>query len=108
MIHLLGTVGLYVGTLAAFAFVASYQLFARWWASEEGRHMMSFTTVLALALGYFSYRTLTTPALPLPRGTELARTLIFNAIAWVLVWRCWLLGRKQIWASWRRHSKEER
>lgn len=106
MIHAIGDIGVLVGAVAATVFVVAYQLTARWWRSEEGRHMMSFTTVIAVALDYASWRVLTAQPWPYPPAVDAIRTGIFCAIAVLMVWRCWILGRRQIWASWRR-SKEE-
>lgn len=105
MIHLIGTVGLVAGAVAATLFVVAYHLSARWWVSEEGRHLMSFTATMAAVLTYTAVRTLTTPARELPRSVEVVRALIFCTVAGLLVWRCWMLGRAQIWASWRRRER---
>jgi hypothetical protein len=106
MIHAIGDVAVFVGAAAATVFVIAYQLVARWWRSEEGRHLMSFTGVIALALDYSAWRVLTAQIRPLPISVEVIRTLIFCAIAVLMVWRCWILGRRQIWAPWRRSKKE--
>lgn len=108
MINLLGDIAVFVGALAATAFVIAYHLSARWWKSEEGRHLMCFTGVIALALDYSSWRVVTAPMRPLPLTVDLIRTLLFAAIAALLVWRFWMLARRQIWAPWRRSSKRGR
>lgn len=108
MIHLLGNVGLVAGAAAALLFCVAYHLSARWWTSPEGRHLMSFTGTLAAVLSYSTWRTLTSPPLPLPASVEVVRALIFCAVAGLLVWRCWMLGRAQIWASWRREKGRRR
>lgn len=108
MIHTLGNVALYVGTLAAVAFVVAYHLSARWWSSEEGQHLMSFTALLGVILAWLSCRALDADQPVLALGVDIARSAIYWAVALFLVWRVWMLGRKQIWASWRRDAKEER
>jgi hypothetical protein len=104
MIHALGDVAQYVGALAAVAFVVAYHLSARWWSSEEGRHLMSFTGVIGLILVWLSWRTFATDQRAPSAGVDIERAAIYCSVAVLLVWRFWMLGRKQIWASWR--SKE--
>lgn len=108
MIHLLGTIALCVGALAAWAFVAGYHLSARWWRSEEGWHLQVFTGCLAVILGYSSYRNLTTRARPGGAGLEITRTVIFGVVAACLVWRCWMLYRIQIRPALQRLRARER
>lgn len=105
MVHALGTVGLCVGAVAALVFVVAYELSARWRESAEGWHLMTFTAWLGVILTWLSWRTFTSEARPMPFGTDLVRTVIFDGTAVHMLWRCWLLGSRQIWASWRR-SKE--
>lgn len=102
MIHLIGTIGLVAGAVAATLFCVAYHLSARWWTSPEGRHLMAFTGTLALVLTYSMWRTLTTAPPPLPTGVEVVRMLTFCGVGGLLVQRCWMLARAQIWASWRR------
>lgn len=96
MIHLLGTISLAVGSGAATLFVAAYWVSARWWRSEEGWHLMSFTAALALILDWLLYRNLITTARPAAIGEEIGRAAIYCAIAGLLLWRLWLLWRRQI------------
>lgn len=102
MIHQVGDFAAFVGATAATVTCIAYHLSARWWESEEGRHLMSFTAALALYLDWASYRILTSQAVTLKPGDDVTRTVIFASIAALLVWRFLLLGRRQIWASWRR------
>lgn len=102
MIHRLGDIAAIIGAVAATVTCIAYHLSARWWESEEGRHLMSFTAALAVYLDWASYRILTSQAALLKAGDDVARTVVFASVAVLLVWRFLLLGRRQIWASWRR------
>jgi hypothetical protein len=106
VIHLMGTVGLVVGAVAATGFCVLYHLSARWWRSEEGWHLMSFTGALALVFDWLAWRTLAVEPRPVPLGVGVTRAVIYWAVASLLVWRLWLLWRRQIRPGLR--SKEER
>lgn len=106
MIHALGTAGLYLGALAAWAFCVAYRFSARWRKSAEGWHLMTFTGTFAAILTYLSWRSLHASARPVSTGDDIARAVIYCSVAALMVWRFWLLGRRQIWASWRRRSKK--
>jgi uncharacterized membrane protein len=96
LIHLIGTIGIVAGAVSATAFVGLYHLSARWWHSEEGWHVMSFTAALAVVFDWLAVRTLLTDARPLAPGIGVTRAVIFWAIASLLLWRLWLLYRRQI------------
>lgn len=104
MIHRLGDLAAMIGAGTATVTCIAYHLSARWWESEEGRHLMSFTGALALFLDWASYRIVASQQAALKPGDDVTRTVIFAAIAVLLVWRFLLLGRRQIWASWRKGS----
>jgi hypothetical protein len=101
VIHLLGTLSLIVGAAASIAFVALYGVSARWYRSPEGRHLMTFTGAIGTILVFTAYRNLSTTARPSPLGVEIARLVIFGAVAALLVWRFGLLWRIQH-RHWRR------
>lgn len=106
MIHLLGTVCVVVGAVASGGFVALYWASARWYRSAEGWHLMTFTGLLAIVLAYTSYRNLAVMPRPAAAGVEIARLVIFAAVAASLLWRVWLLYRIQI--RGRRHRPSRR
>lgn len=110
MIHLLGTICIVAGAVASSGFVALYTISARWYRSEEGWHLMTFTGLLALVLIYTSYRNLTATAAAVPLGVDVARLAIFASVAASLSWRVWMLYRIQIRAqrARRRVSAERR
>lgn len=96
MIHLLGTVSVLAGGVAATLFVVLYHLSARWWTSEEGRHLMSFTFVMAAVLDYVSVRTMVGGSRPPSLGVDVPRFVIFGLVAVLLIWRLLMLYRIQI------------
>lgn len=96
MIHLLGTIGLLAGGAAATLFVILYHLSARWWTSEEGRHLMSFTGVMAVVLDFVAIRTLTVSSPHVSLAIEIIRLVIYGLVGGLLVWRLWMLYRIQI------------
>lgn len=96
LIHLLGTLSLLAGGLAATVFVALYHLSARWWASEEGWHLMAFTGALGAVLDFVAARTLATPPRPTGITVEAIRLAIYALVAVLLLWRLWMLYRIQI------------
>lgn len=104
MIHRTGDIAAFVGAVAATVTCIAYHLSARWWKSEEGRHLMSFTAALALFLDWATYRIIFGHPTALKHGDDVARTVVFVVVAALLVWQFLLLGRRQIWASWRRGS----
>ena len=108
MIQTIGTIGLAVGAVAATAFVVLYHLAARWWKSEEGWHLMSFTAALAAVFDWLVVRTLTVDPRPMSIGTGLIRASIYCTVAALLVWRLWLLYRLQIRPGLRKRERNSR
>ncbi|MFV2172357.1 hypothetical protein ACFHW2_11755 [Actinomadura sp. LOL_016] len=93
MIEVAGTVLVVASALLAWAVCVLYHLSARWWASEVGRHVMTFTAVLASVLTLWAIGALA-PSL----GTwwELARLAAFTGVPISLGWRLWIVYRLQI------------
>lgn len=102
LIHLLGTIGLIGGGAAATVFVVLYHLSARWWTSEEGWHLMSFTGAIAAVEDYTAIRTLTVTPRPISLTVDISRLVIFGLVGGLLVWRLWMLYRIQVRSSRRR------
>ncbi|WP_242892404.1 putative phage holin [Actinomadura litoris] len=96
MIHLLGTIGMVAAAVGSAGFCVVYHLSARWWRSEEGWHLMSFTGALAAAFVWLTVRTFVVSPRPVSVGVEVGRTLVFCGIAGLLWWRLWILYRRQI------------
>lgn len=96
VVHLIGSVAVWVALASSVAFCVTYAAVAPWWRSGEGTHLMTMTGVLAVAFAWVAYRQTvsTVPLRPLP--TEIARVAILGALAAVLVWRLLLLIRAQI------------
>ena len=97
MIYTLGTIVVTVGAITAIAFCVAYQIFATWWKSEAGKHLMSFTATLALILTYISIRSWAINDSGLHVGTEVGRLIIFSSVTGLLIWRFVMLGKEQIW-----------
>jgi hypothetical protein len=95
----IGTVLVLLSAALAWMFVAGYHLSARWWTSEAGRHLMTFTAVLAVVLTLWSVGALTAT-----KGTWwlVVRLVAFAGVPVSLGWRAWLLWRLQIWPALRR------
>lgn len=104
MIQAIGTFGLVIGAAAATLFVVLYHLSARWWHSEEGCHLMTFTAAVAASLDYAAVRTLTAAPRALPLGVGVIRAAIYCTIAVLLLWRLWMLYRLQIRPELRRRQ----
>lgn len=104
MVQLLGTVLIAVSAVLAVAICVLYHRSARWWESEAGRHVMSFTGVIALVLWLWLIGALTqTQDRP---WWDVVRLVAFTGVPWVLGWRLWLLYKLQIRP--RRQRKETR
>lgn len=99
----IGTALVVLSAVLAWTFVASYHLSARWWTSEAGRHLMTFTAVLAVVLTLWSVGALTTT-----KGTwwAVARLVAFTGVPVSLGWRAWMLWRMQIRPGLRTRNKE--
>ncbi|MGI5169872.1 putative phage holin [Spirillospora sp. CA-253888] len=104
---MIGTVGLVVGAVAATLFCALYHLSARWWRSEEGWHLMSFTGAMALVFNFVAIRTLAVPPRPVSLGLGITRAVIYCTVAALLLWRLWLLYRVQIRPGMKRERSRQ-
>jgi hypothetical protein len=102
MIRHVGNVLLLLSALLATGFVVLYLFVARWWASEAGRHLMAFNTVIAVVLWLSVIRVF------VPGSANVAwfawlRTGVFAFVPVVLGWRLWMLVRVQVLD--RRHER---
>lgn len=93
MIQWIGTALVVVSAVLAWSVCALYHLSARWWASEVGRHVMTFTAVLALVLSLWSVG-----ALVEAKGEwwQVTRLVAFTGVPVSLGWRLWILYRLQV------------
>ncbi len=98
MIRLLGSVLIFTCAVMATGFCVLYHLSARWWESREGRHVMSFTAVLAILLLLWSAGILAGAD---STWFQIVRLVAFAGLPWVLGWRLWLLYKIQIRPEWR-------
>lgn len=99
MIELFGTVLIVASAALASAFCVLYHLSAPWWRSEEGRHTMSFTGVIAVVLTLWTIGAMTPAHGP---WWLVVRLVAFSGVPLVLAWRLWLLWRLQIRPALRR------
>jgi hypothetical protein len=95
MIRHVGNALLLLSALLATGFVVLYLFVARWWASEAGRHLMAFNTVIAVVLWLSVIRVF------VPGSANVAwfawlRTGVFAFVPVVLGWRLWMLVRVQV------------
>lgn len=101
MIELLGTVLIVASAVMAVTFCVAYHLSARWWRSEEGRHLMSFTAVIAAVLILWTIGALTPAHGP---WWLVLRLVAFSGVPIVLAWRLLMLYRLQIRPAFRRRK----
>lgn len=107
MIQLIGTIGLVACAVASSGFVVLYHLSARWWRTEEGWHLMTFTGALAVVFDWVTFRTLAVDPRPVGPAVGIVRAAIFIIIAVLLAWRVWLLYRRQIRPGLRRTERSK-
>lgn len=95
LLHLIGNAAVLISVVASATFVALYWVSARWWKSEEGWHLMTFTGVIGVAFGWITYRQVISSTPPAALSIETPRAVILSALAALLVWRLALLLRAQ-------------
>lgn len=77
------------GVLAGWAFVYRYMRTYRWWKTELGRHLITFSSCLAAFETYYLL-VLIFPDLP---GKTAIRTALFVVLTAAIVWRLWMFER---------------
>lgn len=94
MIQTIGIALVIISAVLAWAVCIAYHLSARWWESEVGRHVMTFTGVLAVVLSLWSVGALLSPT----RGAwwDVVRLVAFTGVPISLGWRLWMVYRLQI------------
>lgn len=105
MIFTVGTALVVLSAVLAWAFCVGYHVSARWWESEAGRHLMSFTASLAAVLTLWAVGALT-PTKGL--WWDVLRLVAFTGVPLSLAWRLSLLWRRQIWPGLRRKERGSR
>ncbi|OLE27966.1 MAG: hypothetical protein AUG44_08740 [Actinobacteria bacterium 13_1_20CM_3_71_11] len=89
---------LVVGALASWGFVIRYTATYRWWETEIGRHLISWSSVVGAFLTYYVL-VFIWPTIP---GRMWIRLFLFVALIAVIVWRLVMFERLR----WR--SKKEK
>lgn len=105
MIKVVGIALVMVSAVLAWAFCVGYHLSARWWRSEAGRHVMTFTAALGVVLSLWSVGALLSPE----RGPwwDVVRLIAFTGVPASLAWRLWMLWRLQIRPGLRRERSRQ-
>jgi hypothetical protein len=90
---MVGTVLVVVSAVLAWSVCALYHLSARWWTTEVGWHVMTFTAVLALVLSLWAVG-----AIVETKGLwwQVARLVAFTGVPLGLGQRLWILYRLQV------------
>jgi hypothetical protein len=86
-------------SLAGWGFVIRYMAIYKWWKTEYGRHLITFTACLS-ALFSFYLLALVWPGMP---GRTAIRTALFFLLTAAMVWRVVMFERIR-WQA-RRESK---
>lgn len=102
MIFTIGTALVVASAVLAWAFCVGYHLSARWWESEAGKHLMSFTFSLAVVLSLWAVGALTPTKGP---WWDVVRLVAFTGVPASLAWRLSLLWRRQIRPGLRRKER---
>jgi hypothetical protein len=105
VIFAIGTALVVASALLAWAFCVGYHLSARWWESEAGRHLMSFTASLGVVLSLWAVGAMT-PTKGL--WWEVLRLVAFTGVPVSLAWRVSLLWRRQIHPGLRRRQRKQK
>lgn len=92
--QIVGNVLVIVSTLLALAIVVLYHLSSPWRRSEAGRHLMTFTAVIAVVLLLTAIRVVAGAGLDTP-WFQWVRTVVFVGVPIVLAWRLAILWRAQ-------------
>lgn len=104
MIQVAGMALVVVSAVLAWAVCLLYHLSAPWWRSESGRHVMTFTAVLALVLSLWAFRVLV-PAEG--HWWDVVRLIAFTGVPASLGWRLWLLYRLQVQPGLKKHEERQ-
>lgn len=87
--HTIQTGEVLAGAAGALASVVWYFVRARWWRTEMGRHLMSYTSVIALLLALLVLRKVVGDY----PGRAAVSTVALAALDYVIWRRLWLLVR---------------
>jgi len=91
LLHYIGDAGLVVALLAILVFVVRYAQ-TKWTTFSEGIHMMVFSLVVAIALGWGTYTVFFVES---ETAALVVRIFIWWSIAAVLIWRDRILFKAQ-------------
>jgi hypothetical protein len=107
VVLLLGDLSLYGASFAGFVFCAFYSLTARWWSTEEGWHLFTWSAATDVVLIYTSYAVAGARGLVPKLSTDaqpIIRLAIFGSFLLLILWRFSLVARRQRQAFQRRRQ----
>lgn len=93
---------LLAGVLASWGFIARYTQTYRWWRTDLGAHLVTFSACVGAFYTYFAV-VLIWPGLP---GKAIIRTVLFVALTAAMVWR-WAIF-EQVRRQTKRDKESER
>jgi hypothetical protein len=88
----LGDWALWGAAFSGVMFVVMYHLTARWWKSEEGWHLMTFTAFVAAV---FIFVLAVKSSVLSPIAAALTRIIIYGGMCALLLWRVRLVRQAQ-------------
>lgn len=92
---LAGDIAVFLTFIFSALFCILYGFFAKWWTTEFGIHIWTFTLMYAVLFGWFSWAVLTRDYPP-PPEQWLGRFIFIGMQAAFMGWRLSLLIRMQI------------
>lgn len=90
-----GNIMVVVTTVLAWAFVVLYHVKAPWWRSEIGRHVMTYSTVVAAVLTLATVRLFSGASLDDTPWFAALRLVVFAGVPAAIGWRIAILWRVQ-------------
>jgi hypothetical protein len=94
MLELAGNALVVVTTVLAWVFVVMYHVLAPWWRSEVGRHIMTYSALVAAVLTLSVVRMIGGAGLNTP-WFGVVRLVVFAGVPVAISWRIAILWRAQ-------------
>lgn len=90
----LGNFFAFAALVMFWAFCIGYTVFAKWWRSESGAHLFTFSSAMAIVFTYIGWRILWPPD-GIEKLDIIIRALIFASEFGLATWRFSILIRRQ-------------